>query len=79
MQQVETCGHCPGSSYKGETCELWLVLAAGVRHCTGQLDRDHTHAVCGSELSASVYHPQPGICSHWLKILLHFRHASAPC
>jgi hypothetical protein len=28
---VEACGHSPGFGYIGETCELWLVLATGLR------------------------------------------------
>jgi hypothetical protein len=31
MLQVEACGHSHGFDYKGETCELWSVLATGVR------------------------------------------------
>jgi hypothetical protein len=34
MQQVEACGHSPSFGYRGETCELWLVLATGVRPVT---------------------------------------------
>jgi hypothetical protein len=31
MQLVEACGHSPGFSYMGETCELLFILATVVR------------------------------------------------
>jgi hypothetical protein len=31
MLQVEACGHSADFGYRGETCELWSVLATGMR------------------------------------------------
>jgi hypothetical protein len=65
MQQMEACGHSPCFGYRGQTCELRLVLAIGVRPvspwCLITMGNLGMHSVLALKPGVTVHLHHPGV------------------